>query len=67
MKPRSYLLFVWVGVALWLVVTVASVVVVIQSPGEHVELAVTLALIWVLLLGLAAFSRLTERTGHGPR
>lgn len=65
-RPRSLPIFVWVGVVLWLVVTVASLTAVIQSPADHVGLAVFLVLIWLLLFGLAAMTRLTEWIGK-PR
>ncbi len=62
-KPVKVPIFIVIGVILWLAVTVAMIGVVLQSPAEHVDLAIGLVLIWILLLVFAAASRLTERIG----
>lgn len=49
---------------LWVVVTVAAAVTVIQAPGDNVALAIGLILIWVVLVAFAAMSRVTERIGR---
>lgn len=67
MKPRWVKLFVWVGVVLWLVVTAAALALVIQSPREHLDLALGVFLIWVVLVVFAAFARVTEYIGPGHR
>jgi hypothetical protein len=67
MKPRSALVFIWVGAVLWLLVTVGVLIVVIQSPDEHSGLALGLFLIWVALIAFVAFARVTDYLGRRLR
>ena len=60
MRPRSLPIFVVVGAVVWILVTVAVLIDVIQSPGEHVDLAIGVFLLWVAILVLVAMGRLTE-------
>lgn len=64
--PSSFAVFRAVGVVLWLIVTAVSLAVVLESPGDHVELALFLALIWIVLIALGAFSYLTEHRSRPP-
>ena len=65
-QPRSFLIFLVGGVVAWILVTAAVLVEVIQSPAEHLELALGILLIWVVLVIFAAFSRVTEYRGRRP-
>ncbi len=58
---RTTRVFIVVGTALWLIVTGVVLVEVVETPGEHGDLALGLLAIWVLLLVLALGSRVTER------
>lgn len=64
-KPWGLPIFIVVGVALWIVVTLAAAAVVIRAPAENAGLGVALVLIWVALIAMAAMSRLTEWIGRG--
>lgn len=66
-RPSSFIVFVTIGVVVWLAVTAAAVLLILQAPGDNSGLAVGLFLIWVLLIVFAVFSRLTEHVGGGPR
>lgn len=61
MHLQPHRLVIWVGAATWVVVTLAALSIVVAAPSEHVDLAVGLALVWAVLVGFAAFSRITER------
>lgn len=67
MRPRSALFFLAVGVVLWTVITAASLVTIVVTPGDHSGLALGLLLIWVVLIVFAAFARVTEHIGGRPR
>ena len=60
---RTFLLFVWTGSILWLLVTVTALLEVARSPSDHVGLALGLLAIWLLLVVFAALTRLTENIG----
>ncbi|HYM82812.1 MAG TPA: hypothetical protein VEY67_01500 [Candidatus Dormibacteraeota bacterium] len=60
-RPWGVLIFIVVGVALWLIVTVAALAEVVRAPAENVGLAVFLALIWITLIVMAAMSRFSRR------
>ena len=66
MRPSSAAILVVVGVAAWTVVTAAALIEVVQAPAEHLDLALGILLIWVVLIVFAAFSRVTEAIGRGP-
>lgn len=60
MRPRSALFFLGAGVVLWTVVTAASLVTMVATPGDHSGLALGLLMIWVVLIVFAALARVTE-------
>jgi hypothetical protein len=63
-KPGSLPVFVVAGGVLWVVVTIAAAVSVIQAPGDNVGLAIGLILMWVVLVAFAVMSQVTEWIGR---
>ena len=66
-RPPSVPIFILVGALVWLVVTVAAVVSVIQAPAENAGLGIGIALLWVALLVFAGVERWTGGRGRSIR
>lgn len=64
-KPWAERVFILVAVPLWLIVTVASAVVVVQAPAENTGLAIGVILIWVAMLVFVAATWITRPGGPG--
>lgn len=58
-RPPGVRIFIILGGIVWIGVTIAAVVSVINAPAENVGLAIGIGLIWLVLLAFAAVERWT--------
>ena len=65
-RPRSFQIFLVVGTVVWVVLTIAAAVAVIQSPEKNAGLGLGLVLIWVVLLAYAGVERWTGGRATRP-
>ena len=58
-RPPGVPIFIILGAIVWIGITIAVVVSVIQSPAENVGMAIGIVLIWLVVLAFAIFERWT--------
>ena len=58
-RPPGVPIFIILGAIVWIGVTIAAVVSVIQAPAENIGLAIGIVLIWLVVLAFAAIERWT--------
>lgn len=58
-RPPGVPIFIILGAIVWIGITIAVVVRVIQSPAENVGMAIGIVLIWLVVLAFAVIERWT--------
>lgn len=58
-RPPGVPIFIILGAIVWIGITIAVVVSVIQSPAENVGMAIGIVLIWLVVLAFAVIERWT--------
>ena len=58
-RPPGVPIFIILGAIVWIGITIAVVVSVIQSPAENVGMAIGIVLIWLVVLAFVVIERWT--------